>query len=358
MRKSIKQITATAICLTLLSGQAVYATTLDNNGLGVSSAVAGVSVALDGYYEGVLSGGVSPTVEIALTAITDDEVARKASVLDDYSNLGIADVSGYLNVREEPATDGTIIGKMISKSACEIIEDTGEGWYKIQSGPVTGYAAAEFIATGEEAQTMAIEAAKLRVIVNADSLNVRSEPDLNASIASKAGNEERYEVLQDLGDWVEIQIDDKTGFVAGEFVTVKYALIEAVEFSPIDEKSVLRSTLCEDALQYLGNPYVWGGTSLTNGVDCSGFTMQIFKNYGVSLSHYSGAQANAGREISYSEARPGDLLFYSSSGGTIDHVAIYIGNGQIVHASSPSTGIIISRANSRSLVKVVNVIGD
>ncbi|MDE6980450.1 MAG: C40 family peptidase, partial [Lachnospiraceae bacterium] len=109
------------------------------------------------------------------------------------------------------------------------------------------------------------------------------------------------------------------------------------------------------ALQFVGNPYVYGGTSLTNGADCSGFTLSIFAKYGIYLPHSSAAQAGYGRRINASEAQPGDLFFYGS-GSRISHVAIYIGNGQIVHASSRRTGIKISNAYYRSPICVVRLL--
>ena len=118
-----------------------------------------------------------------------------------------------------------------------------------------------------------------------------------------------------------------------------------------------RAQIANYAVQFIGNPYVWGGTSLTNGADCSGFTMSIMAQFGISLPHSSAAQANCGRSITSSQMRPGDLVFYAGSGG-INHVAIYIGNGQVCHASSSKTGIKISTWNYRSPAKIVNVLGD
>lgn len=112
------------------------------------------------------------------------------------------------------------------------------------------------------------------------------------------------------------------------------------------------------ALQYVGNPYVWGGTSLTKGVDCSGFTMQVMRQFGVSLPHYSGSQAKMGKAVTSGNMRPGDLIFYAGSGGQVNHVAIYIGNGQVVHAASRKSGIKISTWNYRSPVAIRNVLGD
>ena len=117
-----------------------------------------------------------------------------------------------------------------------------------------------------------------------------------------------------------------------------------------------RTQIVNYALQFVGNPYVWGGTSLTNGADCSGFTMKVLQHFGISLPHYSGSQAKMGRAVSSSEMRPGDLIFYANSGGTINHVAMYIGNGQIVHAASKRSGIKISTWNYRQPKTIRNVI--
>ena len=133
-----------------------------------------------------------------------------------------------------------------------------------------------------------------------------------------------------------------------------YTLTSVKEGSPSGE---IRESMLEFASQFIGNPYVWGGTSLTRGADCSGFVMSVFANYGVSLPHSSGSQAGCGTSISASEAQPGDLFFYGN-GSRINHVAIYIGNGQVVHASSPRTGIKISGAYYRNPVKVVRVLQD
>jgi cell wall-associated NlpC family hydrolase len=115
-----------------------------------------------------------------------------------------------------------------------------------------------------------------------------------------------------------------------------------------------RVSLVSFATQFVGNPYVWGGTSLTNGADCSGFVLSVYAQYGISLPHSSSAQSHYGTRVSTSELQPGDLLFYGS--GSISHVAIYIGNGQIVHASTERTGIIISNAFYRSPICCVSLL--
>lgn len=108
----------------------------------------------------------------------------------------------------------------------------------------------------------------------------------------------------------------------------------------------------------MGNPYVWGGTSLTKGADCSGFVLAVYKHFGITVSHSSRAQAKEGTKISASDLQPGDLIFYANSSGTINHVAMYIGGGKVIHASSPKTGIKISNYKYRTPVKYVSIIKD
>lgn len=315
-------------------------------------------------------------------------------VLNLYDNLGISNVNNFLNIREEPKEDGKIIGKMTSKSAGEIIEKTEDGqWYKIKSGPVTGYVKSDYILTGDAARTEALNVAELMAIVSTDRLNARTEPKADAPIWTQISNSERYIVLKQLDGWVEIELDSTSAYVATDFVDVRYALNEAIKFTPIEDKpdtktnnkgssssnkgssgsnkgsgvgntpgssagSSKRTQIVNYAEQFLGNPYVWGGTSLTNGADCSGFTMSVMAHFGISLPHHSGSQAGSGKSISSSQMRPGDLLFYANSGGTINHVSMYIGNGQVIHASNARDGIKISTWNYRTPAKIVNVIGD
>ena len=120
--------------------------------------------------------------------------------------------------------------------------------------------------------------------------------------------------------------------------------------NPSYSTSVSGSSVVSYACQFVGNPYVWGGTSLTNGADCSGFVMSVFAHFGVSLPHSSGALQGCGKAVSYANAQPGDLICYSG------HVAIYMGGGQIVHAQSTAVGITTSSATYRTIVAVRRVL--
>ena len=150
--------------------------------------------------------------------------------------------------------------------------------------------------------------------------------------------------------WVKIQIDEDEGFVNTDYVTISEELDKAMTLKELrngEGYSDLRVSLVNYAMQFIGNPYVWGGTSLTKGADCSGYVQSIFKKYGYSLPRTSREQAKVGTKISLADAKPGDLVFYGK-GGTVNHVGIYIGNGQIVNASNRRTGIKVSNASYRT----------
>lgn len=276
-----------------------------------------------------------------------------------YTNLGIANVSNNLNIRAVPAMDGKLVGKLPKDAACEVIDSDGE-WAHIKSGKVEGYVSCEFLLTGLNAKWKAEELVSTIATVTVDSLNVREEANIEAEVITTVPKGEELEVAESEGDWVRVYLDDEEVYVFAEFVQVDAKLQTAITMTELlygQGVSDVRVDLCQYAKQFLGNSYVWGGTSLTNGADCSGFVLSVFKKYGVTLPHYSGAQANCGTRISVSEAKPGDLIFYGK-GQTINHVAIYIGNGQVIHASSPKTGIRISNVYYRSPLKAVRILQD
>ena len=303
-----------------------------------------------------------PTEQEEQASVSENtaEVTQEApSTIYGYTNLGIANVEETLNVRETPSANSSMVGKMPKNAAGEILE-TLDGWYKIQSGDVTGYVSADYLITGEEAAARAEEVKQTIATVKTPTLNVREEPNTECSILALMPQGEELNVLEDLSGWVKVDLDNTNGFISKDYVDITVQLPKAMTMTEVrygNGVSDVRVDLISYATQFVGNPYVWGGTSLTNGADCSGFTLSIFAKYGVYLPHSSKAQANCGTRISASEAKPGDLFFYGS-GSSISHVAIYIGNGQIVHASSKKTGIKISNAFYRSPICVTRVLGD
>lgn len=277
-----------------------------------------------------------------------------------YTNLGMSVISsGNLNIRQEASTDSEVVGILTNHNACELLEDAGD-WYKVTSGKVTGYVSKQYLVTGDEAESIAEQEIKTVATVNTETLNVRAEKSTDSAVLSQVGNSEAFTVNSVADGWVEISVDDSVGYISQDYVTLAQALptaktIEQVKYG--DGVSDVRASVVSYALQFVGNRYVWGGTSLENGIDCSGFTMRILGKYGISLPHSSKAQPSYGTKISASEAQPGDLFFYGS-GRSISHVAIYIGNGQIVHASNKRDGIKVSNAFYRSPICVTRYLPD
>ena len=277
-----------------------------------------------------------------------------------YTNLGMSVISsGNLNIRQEASTDSEVVGILTNHNACELLEDAGD-WYKVTSGKVTGYVSKQYLVIGDEAEAIAEQEIKTVATVNTETLNVRAEKSTEAAVLSQVGNSEAFTVNSVADGWVEISVDDSVGYISQDYVTLAQALptaktIEQVKYG--DGVSDVRTSVVSYVLQFVGNRYVWGGTSLENGVDCSGFTMRILGKYGISLPHSSKAQPSYGTKISASEAKPGDLFFYGS-GRSISHVAIYIGNGQIVHASNKRDGIKVSNAYYRNPICVTRYLPD
>lgn len=289
----------------------------------------------------------------------DSTVEEEQASVYGYTNLGIVQVESHLNVRESASAESAILAKMPNHAACEIVETDGE-WAHIISGNVEGYVSCDYLLTGKDALAIAEEEKEQIVTVNVNNLRVRQAASTEAEVITKVSSGEEFLVVEILDGWYKIQIDNTEGYVCADYVTLSEHLKTAESMTELkhgEGVSDVRVDLVENALQYVGNKYVWGGTSLTNGVDCSGFTMQIYKQYGISLPHSSKAQPAYGTKISASDAQPGDLFFYGEN-GTISHVAIYIGNGQIVHASNSKSGIKISNANYRAPICVVSYLGN
>lgn len=319
-----------------------------------------------------------------------DEVEGHVELNLNYSRLGIAsNVDTYLNVRKKPSTSAKIVGKMTKNSGCHIYS-IKKGWAKIVSGQVKGYVKASYLSTDQKAEDLVSEVGRNVVEIQTDSLRVRALPTTDAPIYSIVSEGEEFTIKKDnltlefvqkiidkekiskdfieraggmeaisnsMSNFICIYVDNEYAFVSKEYVKERYSLKRAVKVKTVKASqssgvSSSQASIVEYAKQFLGNRYVWGGSSLTSGTDCSGFTMSLYARYGYSLPHNAAAQAGVTRSVS--SPKPGDLFFYSN-GSRINHVAMYIGGGMVIHASNRRDGIKISNAYYRRPVKIGRV---
>lgn len=370
--------------------------------LAAKQPVAGANVVIEGYSQNATTGTVPQQIieVVAGQNTTDGASVPAADAVQpeeehvnlnlNYSRLGIASkVETYLNVRKKPSEDSKIVGKLTKNAGCHIFK-MKNGWAKMVSGKVKGWVKAEYIVTDKEAEELATKVGRECVEITTDSLRVRALPTVDAPIYSIVSEEEEFvirkknvtmnfvnklikkqkisrsfirraggmEAIQaDLANWICITVDNEYAFVSKQYVKEQYSLKRAVKVGTLSEKSSdgassSQVSIAEYAKQFLGNRYVWGGASLTGGTDCSGFTMSLYARYGHYLPHNAAAQAGVTRSVS--SPQPGDLFFYSN-GSRINHVAMYIGGGMVIHASNPSDGIKISNAYYRHPVKIGRV---
>ena len=308
--------------------------------------------------DAIASVGVGEILELDKTEEEFKEAAGPVELYG-YSNIGIANVENHLNVRETPDESGKLVGKMSNNAACEVLGEEGD-WIHIKSGKVEGYCHKDYLLTGVFARLRAEEIVTSVAEATSGGLRVRTQPNTDSEVITTMAEGEYLEVVEVMDGWIKVLLDDEEGYISAEYAQVKENLDTAITMTELlygEGVSDVRVELCQYAKQFIGNPYVWGGTSLTKGADCSGFTLSVFKKYGISLPHYSVSQSQMGTKVSLSEAKAGDLVFYAK-GNTVNHVGIYLGNGQVVHASSPRTGIKISNVGYRTIHSIRNIIGD
>lgn len=355
----------------------------------------GLAIAKGNKLEDISSQTAIPVESIIEWMNIEDSETPEAATAESaeeelFRNLVIAQVRSCVNVRSLPSESGEILGKLYNNSVGTFIQEE-DGWYLIKSGSVTGYVKAEYCVTGEDAVDIARSVGTRIATVTTQTLFVRTEPTTESSILGMVPEAEELLVLEETEGWVKVDVEEGTGWVSTDYVDLHSEFVQAeskeeeaarlakeaeerrkaqaAAAAKVSKKTNSGSTTASDTqsstsysvgegsemgvavaeygLQFVGNPYVWGGTSLTNGADCSGFVMSVYANFGVSLPHSSAADRSQGYAVDgLANAQPGDLICYSG------HVALYIGNGQIVHASNKKTGIIVSQADYRKILAI------
>ena len=293
-----------------------------------------------------------------------------------YANKAVADIysTTTLNIRKKGSINAKIVGKMKKGNIATVLKK-GSEWSKVRSGNVTGYVKNQYLVFGDEIKNFAKQNVKKVAKVQTETLRVRKKASTDSKIVTLVSEDDKLKVKKQTDDWAKVKVDGQTGYVSKDYAKVIYSFGKAKSMKQIQAEQAAKkasvsisssgssatgSRIASYAQQFVGNPYRYGGNSLTGGIDCSGFTQQIMAKFGYSISRTSSSQSGDGRAVSTSNLRVGDLVFYGD-GGSIDHVALYIGGGQVVHASNsapyPRGGIKISNVNYRTPICARRIIG-
>ena len=321
------------------------------------------------------------------------EDAEEKTEEKEETRMVVAQVDGCVNVRAHASEESKVLGKLYNNSAAKVYK-TVDDWYQITSGTVTGYVKSEYVVRDNE--ELARNVSRRVATVQTDGLFVRAEASTESDKLGQVPNQEELTVTDESVDgWVKVEIEEGEGYVSMDYVTLstefvqaeskreeearlakeeaeRQAALRAAEAAEAARRASRRSSgssssgggssssggsysapsgsggsaVANYACQFVGNPYVYGGTSLTNGADCSGFVMAVYAAFGVSLTHSSSAMRGCGYEVSQDAMQPGDIVCYSG------HVGIYIGGGTLVHASTPESGIKYSNVYYKTILSV------
>lgn len=366
----MRKRTMLSFTLIALGTVGLFTPSLVSNAEVLNDSTVGITYALDQY--------------VSNLEIKEEEDAQETSQVQEstcrypeFEGKCLAYVEEAVNVRQEPDEDSERVGSLPVHGIALVVEK-GDTWTKIESGITEGYVRNDFLLFGDAAGAYAEETCPRVAKVNTTTLNVRAGQNETADCLTMVAEGDSYEVIpqeDDVDGWTYIRVDsDIEGYVSSEYVDISYGFSHAISVAEEEEirkqkeaeeaaryaemTSTKRQEIVNYALQFVGNPYVYGGTSLTNGTDCSGFTMSVYAHFGYGIPRTAGEQMNGLSSVDLSSIEPGDLLFYRGSDGSIGHVTMYIGGGQVVHASSSTTGIIVSSVGYRTPCGAARVIWD
>lgn len=353
------------------------------------------------------AAGVAVTLEEGADYIGVSEITEEVEEEENFAPIGIPSaveeilnrenremvpnavcvVGDYVFLRSGTEEHPDNVGTLYRNSVAEILGEEGDDYY-VLSGNVYGYVRKDFLLTGDEAKPLIEEATVRTAKANTDNLCVRTAPDLNATELMILPAGEEMVVLEQDGNWAKVSLEDTEGYVYCPYVDIETGYVTALTDREISgqEREALRNEMearalqniaydaangapshfvsrdggseqgravAEFAVQFVGNPYVWGGSSLTEGADCSGFVMAVYKEFGVTLTHSTEIDQTEGVAVpSIEEAQPGDIVCYQG------HVGIYIGDGMLCHAAGVSKGIIITMACYDNIITIRRIFND
>lgn len=360
-----------------------------------------VPTSISAYMDGDIATGMTQDGEEEETTQTTEEqtteeVTTEAPVEEevpyvppancqypDYADKAVVKASSTVNIRAKATTSSSVVG-YAGAGQVVTVKSKGSEWSKITMNGTTGYIKNEFLLYADDAAKYVQDNSETIAIINSGSLRLREDASTSSNCLAYLPAAGSYLVISEGDSWTKIKVSDSLeGYVHNDYITItkgkpnNYSAIlvqqqptggntnDSTENTTEDNTNVDNPTdiptggsgitsctgqdIANYAVQFVGNPYVYGGTSLTNGADCSGFVMRVYADHGISLDRTAYYQASNGIEVSISQLVPGDLIIFDYGTGTIQHVGIYIGNNQYVHAANSSTGIVISTLNTSSV---------
>lgn len=404
-RKTVKTMAIVAAGSAIVAGAGISSQAATLQDTTADQALVSGKESSQGSLSGVsssLMNMLSTSTEATVSSNQTDMVTSSAVNKTLYAKIGIAHTDSAINVRESADDNSRLVGYLYNNNAMTV--DTEEnGWLHISSGNVSGYVKAEGITVGDEQACKNAQTTDVKVKENG--LRMRSDTSLDADILTGFAKDTvvtGVDLSKQADGWIKVRANvngrDTEGFVSNDYVDVDthYNYGETVEAAVARQKAeqeaaqkaaaaasrkaaVRRGTsqrvataassseeqtsvssgseasasgaaVVSYASQFLGNPYVWGGTSLTSGTDCSGFVLSVYKHFGISLPHSSSADRGVGRAVSSSDMQVGDIVCYSG------HVGIYAGGGKIINALNPSKGITYINVNYAPILAVRRVL--